>query len=331
MNKRRKLLVALGAGALAAPFSSFAQQPGKVWRIGYLATQRRPVSFDSDNQPGAFLRGMRELGYVDGKNLVIEWRFAEGRSELLPVLAAELVRLQVDVILSEGTTATRAAQQATATIPVIMGATNDAIGSGFVNSLAHPGGNITGASLMSPDIIPKQLEMLLSMVPKLSRVAVLVIPGNASHVTILKSLQTAAQRSGVNVLQVQAKSPQEISNAFSKITQERAGAVIVARDPLFHEHRSQIAELASKHRLPSIAARWEYVTAGGLMSYGASSSDNYRRAATYVDKILKGAKPSELPVEQPTKFEMFINGNTAKALGLKIPQSLLIMADKVIE
>jgi putative ABC transport system substrate-binding protein len=331
MNNRRKLVIAFGAGALAAPFASFAQPQGRVWRVGYLASQRRPVSLDVDTQSGAFRQGMRELGYVEGKNLVIEWRFAEGRTELLPVLAAELVQMNVDVILSEGTTSTRAAQQATTIIPIVIGNAGDPVGSGFVKSLARPGGNITGLSNIAPDISSKHLEMLRSFVPKLTRVAVLVIPDNASHAAILKSVQTAGQRVGINIVEVQARAPQEIPAAFSKIIQERAGALIVARDPLFYEQRSQIADLASKYRLPSIAARWEFARVGGLMSYGTSSVDSYRRAATYVDKIFKGAKPADLPVEQPMRFELFINGKTAKALGLKIPQSLLIMADKVLE
>jgi len=330
MTSRRGVLIALGAGALTAPLSSLAQPQGKVWRIGFLPTQRRPDSLDSDVY-GAFQRGMRELGYGEGKNLVIEWRFADLKYESLPGLASELVLQKVDVILAEGTVATRAAQQATTTIPIVIGNSGDPVGSGFVQSLARPGGNITGLSNISPDISPKHLEILLSMVPKLSRAAVLVNPNNASHVAIVESTSAAAQRVGVNILQVQAKTPPEIANAFSKIVQARAGAVIVARDPIFHQQRIQIAELASKHRLPSIAARWEFVTAGGLMSYGASSTDNYQRAATYVDKIFKGAKPGDLPIEQPTKFEMFINGKTAKALGLKIPQTLLTGADKVIE
>ena len=313
------------------PVCSFAQQQGKVWRVGFLS-QRRHVDFlDSDYYYGPFRQGMRELGYVEGKNLVIEWRSAEGKFERLPDLAAELVQLKVDVIVTAGTPAISAAQKATTTIPIVMGSAGDPVGSGFVKSLARPGGNITGLSNMVVDLGPKHLEMLRSMVPKLSRVAVLVNPSNSSHATILKSVQAAAQKTNIKVLPAEARTPQEIESAFSTMTQGNVGAVLVAIDAFFIQQGRQIAELAAKHRLPSMSASREYVEAGGLMSYGQNLADNYRRAATYVDKILKGAKPGDLPVEQPTKFELIINGKTAKALGLTIPQSLLISADKVIE
>ena len=330
MNRRRNLLIALGAAALAAPLRTFAQQAGKVWRIGFLSSIARPVSLDA-HYYGAFLRGMRELGYVEGKNLVIEWRFAEGKYERLAVLAAELVQLKVDVIVTAGTPATGVAQKATTTIPIVMGTVGDPVGSGFVKSLARPGGNITGLSEIAVDLSPKLLEMLISMVPKLSRVAVLMNPGNSSHATRLKSIQAAAQAVSVTILPAEARTAKEIENAFSMMAQKKTGAVIVMVDALFNQQVRQIAELAAKNRLPTISGLREYVEAGGLMSYGQNLADNFRRAATYVDKILKGAKPGDLPVEQPTNFELFINGKTAKALGLKIPQSLLISADKVIE
>ena len=328
MNKRRKLVIALGASALAAPFGSFAQQPGKVWRIGFLS----PASASGyANRVEALRAGLRELGYVEGKNLVIEWRFADGKYERLPGLAAELVQLKMDVIVTVTTPATSAAQKATTTLPIVMGNVSDPVGAGIVKSLAHPGGNITGLSNIATDISPKLLEMLHSMAPKLSRVVVLVNPNNSYHTTALKDVQAAAQRTGVTILSLDARTPQEIEKAFSAMAREKAGAVIVLRDPFFVEQLRQIAELAAKHRLPSISGTPDYAEAGGLMSYGSSSTDQIRRVATYVDKILKGAKPADLPVEQPTKFELFINGKTAKALGLKIPQSLLVMADKVIE
>ena len=330
MNNRRKLLVALGAGALAAPLGSFAQQKGKVWRVGFLASRRVAV-LDSDSTYGSFPQGMRALGYVEGKNLVIELRSADGKSEHLPGLAAELVRLNVDVIVVAGSPATSAAQKATTTIPIVMGSIGDPVGSGFIKSLARPGGNITGLSNIAGDLSPKHLEMLLSFVPKLSRVAVLVNPTNSSHSTILKGIQAAASRVGVNILPLEAGNPQEIENAFSMMAQQNAGAVIVALDAFFLQQGRQIAELASKNRLPSVSGSREYAEAGGLISYGQNIADHFRRAATYVDKILKGAKPADLPVEQPTKFELLINRKTAKALGLTIPQSLLISADKVIE
>ena len=332
MNNRRKLAIALGAGALAAPFSSFAQQQGKVWRVGFLAP-RRIGSLDSDVF-GGFPQGMRELGYTEGKNLVIEWRSAHGRYELLPGLAAELVQLKVDVIVAVAEVAIRAAQNATTTIPIVMGTTvTDPVESGFVKSLARPGGNITGLSDVNFDISPKQLEMLLSMVPKLSRVAVLLNPGSDLHAAILEGFEIAAQmtRKNVTILPVEARNPQEIEGAFSVMTRQKAGAFIVPPDSFFVQQRRQIAELAASHRLPSISARKEDVEAGSLMSYGPNSTYKYRRAATFVDKILKGKKPSDLPVEQPTTLELVINRKTAKALGLTIPQSLLILADKVIE
>ncbi len=311
------------------PLRSFAQQQGKVWRVGFLAV-RRPVSLDSDVF-GALPQGMRELGYVEGKNLVIEWRFADRKIERLPGLATELVQLNVDVIVTAGTPATSAAQKATATIPIVMGTASDPVGSGFIKSLARPGGNITGLTYIPGEVSPKQLEMLLTMVPRLSRVAVLVDSRDSSHAEILKSVQAAAQMTRAKILPVEARTPQEIERAFSAMVREKAGAVLVVSGGLFNQQARQIAELAVKKQLPSISTRGEYAEVGGLMSYGTNFREGFRRAATYVDKILKGAKPGDLPVEQPTKFELIINGKTAKALGLKIPQSLLISADKVIE
>ena len=330
MNKRRKLVIVLGAGAFVAPFGSFAQSQGKIWRVGFLSQRNRPDSLDSD-QYGAFPRGMRELGYVEGKNLVIEWRFADNDIGRLSDLAEEFVRLKVDVIVAIGSAATSAAQKATVTIPIIMGSTGDPVGSGFVKNLARPGGNITGITNLITEVAPKYLEMLRSMLPRLSRVAVLLNPANSAHGAILKSVQSAAQRAGMTILPEEARTPQEIDSAFSRMARQNAGAVYVVQDSLFTQQRRQIVELEAKHRLPSITAPREHPEAGGLMSYGPNYADNYRRAATYVDKIFKGAKPADLPVEQPTKFELVINGKTAKALGLTIPQSLLISADKVIE
>jgi putative ABC transport system substrate-binding protein len=330
MNNRRKLVIAFGAGALAAPFGSFAQQQNKVWRVGFLALRQVVIS-ESDAYYGPFRQGMRELGYVDGKNLVIEWRSAEGNSARLPGLAAELVQLKVDVIVVAGTSATGAAKKATTTMPIVMASVNDPVGSGFIASLARPGGNITGATNLGVDVIPKHLEMLLNMAPRLSRIAVLVNPANAGNSPMLEILQPAAQKVRVKLLPMEAQSPEEIEKAFSEMSRQKAGAVILARDPFLNQQVRQIADLAAKHRLPTIAGVRNYVEAGGLMSYGASVRDQYRRAATYVDKILKGAKPSDLPVEQPTKFELFINGKTVKTLGLKIPYALQIMVDEVIE
>ena len=330
MNNRRKLIVALGASALSTPFASLAQQQGKVRRVGFLGYIRRPDSLDS-HFIGAFPRGMRELGYVEGKNLTIEWRFAGGKANELPALAAELVQLKLDVIVTQGPVPTIAAQKATTAIPIVMANVGDPVSQGFVKSLAHPGGNITGLSTMIGDLILKHLEMLRSMVPKLSRVAVLVNPSNSTVAVALRNIQAAVQGTDATILVFEARTPQEIDSAFSEMHRKNAGAVIVLQDAVFLQQNRQITELAMKHRLPSISGSRQYVEAGGLMGYGTNLADGYHRAATYVDKIFKGAKPGDLPVEQPTKFELFINGKTAKALGLKIPQSLLITAEKIIE
>ncbi len=274
---------------------------------------------------------MRELGYVEGKNLVIEWRFADNKPDRLSDLAAELVRLNVDVLVTTSTPATRSAQKATTTIPIVMVNVGDPVGMGLVKSLARPGGNITGLSNFASDTGPKRLELLLEMVPKLARVAALVNPANPANTKGLESLQTAAQKRRVELLPAEARTPQEIDSAFSLIRKQNAGALLVSTDPLFTQQTSQIAELAAKNRLPSVYASPAYAEAGGLIGYGANPTDHFRRAATYVDKILKGAKPADLPVEQPTKLELVINRKTAKALGLTIPQSLLTSADKVID
>jgi len=330
LNKRRNLVIALGASAFLLPMYSLAQQPGKVWRVGFLSQRGRPDSLES-GVFGEFRRGMRDFGYVEGKNLEIEWRFADSRFQQLPDLAAELVRLRVDAIVSVGTAATSAAQKATTTIPIVMATAPDPVGSGFVASLARPGGNITGLSNLATDLGPKHLEMLLGLAPGLSRVAILMNPANQSHVVTQKNVQTAAQKTKVKILAFEARTVPEIEKAFSAMVKEKAGAVIVARDGLFTQQAGQIAELAAKHRLPTISGHWEFVEAGGLISYGQNNAEHYRRAAMFVDKIFKGAKPSDLPVEQPTKLEFVINRKTAKALGLTIPQSLLVSADKVIE
>jgi putative ABC transport system substrate-binding protein len=274
---------------------------------------------------------MRDLGYVEGKNLVIERRSAETKNERLPSLASELVALKVDVIVAWAPPAISAAQKATTTIPIVMGSVADPVSNGFIKSLAQPAGNITGLSYMAVDVSPKQLEMLLDMVPKLSRVALLVNPSNPANIKSLEIVQAAGQKLGVKILRADARTPQEIDNAFSWIRQQNAGALMMWTEPFFLQQKGQIAELTAKHRLPAMGGDRIYSEAGVLMSYGPNIADHYRRAATYVDKIFKGAKPSDLPVEQPTKFELVINSKTAKALGLTIPQSLLISADKVIE
>jgi putative ABC transport system substrate-binding protein len=330
MNNRRKLVIALGAGALTAPLSSFAQRQGKIWRIGFCYSGSRQSASETGRYD-AFMQGMRELGYAEGKDIVIEARFADGKFERLPDLAAELVKMNLDVIVTGGTPATQAVQKATKTIPIVFGSAGDPVDGGLIKNLAHPGGNITGLSAIIVDLAPKHLEMLRAMVPKLARVAILTNPSNINGATALRNVQAAALRSGVKVLPVEARTPQEIEKTFSVVARERAGAIIVVADQLFTQQQHQIAELARKHRLPSIAHIRPIAEAGVLMSYGPNYNDMYRRAAAFVDKILKGAKPADLPVEQPTKFELFINGKTAKTLGLEIPQSLLISTDKVLE
>lgn len=331
MNTRRKLVVAMGAGAFA-PRASFAQAPGKVWRIGFLL-QRHMDFVDSDFVYGPFTQGLRELGYVVGKNLVIEWRSAEGNVARLPELAAELVRLNVDLLATSGTPATLAAQKATTTIPIVMINVGDPVGSGLIKSLARPGGNSTGVSNINVEIAPKLLEMLRAMVPKATRVAMLVNPANPTNKLVLKNTQVAAEKIGVTIQSVEAGTPEEIANAFSGMVRNKAEALIVPLEATFQQQKQkiQLVELAAKHRLPTIGAYGEFVEAGGLMSYGQSLRENCHRAATYVDKIFKGAKPGDIPVEQPMRFEMVVNLKTAKALGLKVPHSILIQATKVIE
>jgi len=327
MTNRRKLLLVLGASAFAAPLFLFAQPPpAKIPRIGLL----EPLARDSDGYR-AFLRGMRELGYVEGKSIAIEARFAGGKFERLPALAEELVKLKVDIIVTQSTPGVRAAQQATTKTPIVMVGIANPVGSGFVKSLAHPGGNITGVSNISSDLSPKLLEILQAARPKLSRIGVLVNPANSSTADSLKNIQAAAQQLGLKVSPVEARTAGEIEDAFAAMARQRLGAVFIPGDPFFRQQARQIAQLALRYRLPFASTNRETIEAGGLLSYGANIADSYWRAASYVDKILKGAEPADLPVEQPTKLYLIINSRTAKALGLTMPHSLLISADKVIE
>ena len=330
MNQRRKIVVAMGAGAVVGWSGSLAQQQPRVWRVGFLTLRSRPDSFDA-GVFGAFRAGLRELGYVEGNNLIIEWRFADGKPERLAGLAAELVQLNVDVILTAASQPTAAAQKATKTLPIVIGSAGDPVASGFVQSLARPGGNITGVSENAVDIVTKLLEMLVRIRPRLALVAVLTNPDNPALAARLKVIQDAAQSIGVATLSVEARNAKEIGDAFALMALKKAEAVIVPVDPVFINEWRLIADLALKFRLPSTAGAGEYPQAGGLLSYGSNVPENYRRSAAYVDKILKGAKPADLPVEQPTKFELIINRKTASALGLTIPQSILISADKIIE
>jgi putative ABC transport system substrate-binding protein len=301
-----------------------------VWRVGFLVLPARPQPLES-SRFGAFAHGMRELGYIEGKTLEIEWRFADGDVGRLEGLAEELVRLQVDIIVAGATPVIRAAQKATVTIPIVMATNNDPVGSGFVASLARPGGNITGLSNLSTDLSPKLVELLLGIVPKIPRVAVLLNPKNSSNAAVLENLQLALHRVDATTLPVEAATVEEIEIAFAKLSQQKAAAVVVAPDTYFVEQRLQIAALAIKYRMPSMYSFREHVEAGGLISYGENLADSYRRAATYVDRIIKGAKPGDLPVEQSTKLELSINRTAARALNLNIPADLLARSDEVIE
>ena len=317
---RRAFLAIIAGGLLAAPLAAEAQQAGKIIRIGYL-------SFNLATSPHlreAFRQGLRDLGYVEGRNLVIEYRSAEGKRERLPALVTE----------GGNTVVPLAAKQATRTLPIVFASAADPVGSGLVTSLARPGGNVTGLSGLSTELVGKRLELLTQAVPGVGQVAVLWLPGVYGERTereMLTGAEVAARGLGVRLQFVEARGPADFDRAFSDMTRARAGALTVLPSNMFTRERRRLVDLAAKHRLPAVYPLREYVDAEGLMSYGASLTDSCRRAATYVDKILKGAKPGDLPVEQPTKFELVINLKTAKALGLMITPSLLQQADQVIE
>ena len=310
------------------PLALEAQPTAKIARIGYLAIDQAA----SPHLREAFLQELRDLGYIEGRNLVIEYRSAEGKSEQLPALAAELVALKVDVIVAPSTAAALAAKQATRTLPIVSVAIP--VTSGLVTSLARPGGNVTGLSFFSPELVGKCLEQLKLAVPAVSRVAALWQPGGQGEPTekeMLKAAEVAARALGVRLQFVEARGPENFDRAFSEMTRARAGALTVLPSNMFISERRRLVDLAAKNRLPAVYPWREFVDAGGLMSYGLNVADLFRRAATYVDKILKGAKPADLPVEQPTKFELVINLRTAKVLGLTIPQTLQQRADQMIE
>jgi ABC-type uncharacterized transport system substrate-binding protein len=305
-----------------------AQQPKKVPRLGFLIGSS-PAAIAARIE--AFRQGLRDLGYVEGKNIVIEWRYAEGKLDRLPALAAELVRLKIDIIGTGSPATTRAAKEATVTIPIVMAQDTDPVANGFVASLARPGGNITGLSTLAPELSGKQLELLKETVPRLSRMAVLgnsTLPGNAQA---LKEMELAAGAFKVQLQYVDVLDLKDIETAFRAVSKGHADAVLVLGNPIFLSQRIQITDLAVKSRLPAIYERPEYVDDGGLMTYGVNINELYRRAATYVDKILKGAKPADLPVEQPKKFELIMNLKAAKQIGLTIPPNVLRRADKVIK
>ena len=315
---------------LAALGTAGAQPAEKVPRVGYLnpGSSSDPVR---QRRLEALRHGLRELGYVEGQNIALEPRWAEGKYDRYPSLAADLVRSKVDVIVAWSGLATKAAQEATRTIPIVMSLVNDPVGSGLVASLARPGGNVTGTTVVAPDVVGKRLELLREVVPKVSRVAVLQHPDNPASASMVREAEAAARALGVRLQILGVRNPAEIDSAFAAMTRERAGALLTLSDAIFDTQQRLILELAAKRRLPTIFGDRQYAEAGGLAAYGADLLDLERRAATYVDKILKGAKPAEMPVEQPTKFEFVINLKTAKALGLTIPSSLLQRADRVIE
>ena len=327
MISRRQFLVA-GLGAVIAPRAAEAQQAARIMRIGFLTASRlSSITLRTE----AFRLGLRNLGYVEGQNIVIEWRSADETLNRLPALAAELVDLKVAVIVAGDNASTAAAKEVTKTVPIVMATSADPVGIGLVASLARPGGNVTGLTSLSIELWGKQVGLLKELVPTLSHVAVLSSPANPANTRALREIETAARRLGVQVQPVEIREAKQLDDAFSAMIKERADALLVLPDPVLLTQRPQIADLAMRNRLPTIFARRENVDAGGLLSYGSSLSDQFRYAATFVDKILKGAKPADLPVEQATKFELVINLKTAKALEVTIPQSLLLRADEVIQ
>ncbi len=325
------LLAGLALGLLLSPLVADAQQAVKIPQLGYLDGTSLSVF---SHYVEAFRQGLRAQGYIEGQNIVIEYRWAEGKLDRLPELAAELVRLKVDVIYAPTTRAAVAAKAATRTTPIVFGATADPVGSGLVASLARPGGNLTGLTFLGAELVPKRLELLREVVPGTARVAVLRDPGAHAERTIKAMLEetgVAARALGVQLLILEARGSNDLEPAFSAMVRERAGALLTLPSPIFSAERRRLVNLAAKHRLPAVYFDKTYVEAGGLMSYGASITDNHRRAATYVAKILRGAKPADLPVEQPTRFELVVNLKTAKTLGLTIPPSVLVRADEVIQ
>jgi putative tryptophan/tyrosine transport system substrate-binding protein len=335
MITRRAFLGTLAGGLLAAPLAAEAQKSEKMARVGILAIgpAPSPQELAKSVSTSPFWLSMRQLGWIDGQNMVVERRFGESADQLRAG-AADLVALKVDIIFAGGTPAALAAKQATSTLPIVFAGAGDPVASGLVTSLARPSGNVTGLSVLGPDLVGKGLELLKQAVPGISRVAVLWQPGALGERTekdALKGADVAARALGVRLHFVEAQGPADFDKAFSDMTKARAGALTLLATPMFISERRRLVDLAAKNRLPTVYSFREFVDAGGLMAYGANLADSFRRAATYVDKILKGTKPGDLPVEQPTKFELVINLKTAKALGLTIPPSVLQRADEVIQ
>lgn len=322
-------VVLLTSSLLSAPVAADAQQAGKVPRIGFLYFGSRQSAFETGRYE-AFVKGMRELGYVQGMNVVVEERFADGKSESLPDVVAELVRLKVDVIVATGSPVYNALRQVTTAVPIVITVSADPVGEGLAASLARPGGNITGLSDAGSDVFPKQIELLTTCVPKLARIALLWNSTNSYHPKMLRRIEDFAHDNGIKVAAEEAHTSDGIQRSLTTMARVHNGAVVLLPDTFFVQQLRQISVATLQHRLPSIAGIRQYAELGGLMTYGQNITDNFRRAAAYVDKILKGAMPADLPIEQPTTFELAINLKAAKALGLTIPQSVLVRADEVI-
>ena len=330
MNTRRKLLAALGASAIAIPLSVFAQAQGKTLRVGFFYYGSRQSAMDT-GRLATFIAGLRDVGYVEGKNLVIEARYGDGVLEKLEPLAAELVKLKVDVLVVTGTPAVYAAKRTTTTVPIVFTVANDPVADKFAASLAHPGGNLTGLSTVAPEVIPKYIELMKLARPKLARVAALVNAANPSHPQQLRVLIDAGKKAGVKITSVEVRTAEDIDRGFVTMARERAEAVLVFNDTFLVQNLGRISELSLKNNIASIFASREYAKAGGFMTYGPDLNDNFRRVSAFVDKIFKGAKPGDLPIEQPTRYYLIINRKTANALKIPISKELLLRADEVIE
>ncbi len=326
MTDRRAFIGALTSGLFVAPFAGLAQQPTKVHRIGVIGERS-----DTDPFLVAFREGLRDLGYREGQNVIIEFRSTRGALDRVPALARELLRLPVDVIVVGGSVSAKHVKAETTTVPIVFALVGDPVGTGLVASLARPGGNATGMSNLQSELGAKQLELLKAVAPRIARVAVMYNPGSLIARGVLNGVVETARVLSIELQLVEVRQPDQLASALSKLAPQRAEALLALSDPVFGSQLARIAQLAAKLRLPAVYGRREFAEVGGLLAYGPNFEDNYRRAATYVDKILKGATPASLPVEQPTKFELVINLKTAKALGITIPQSLLLRADEVIQ
>lgn len=326
--RRREFITLLGGTVVTGPLAAHAQMQRKMARIGYLGAGIRTVS---PNPRDALLQGLRDLGYVEGQNFVLVDRYAEGQQERLPELAVELVRLEVDIIVATTSGSAKAAKDATRTIPIVMAGGGDPVGLGLVASLARPGGNVTGPSMMNSEIIGKRMQLLKEILPGLARVAVLTNSVNPIHAIFWRETEPAARELGLELQPIEARVPEDFEAAFAAATRGKAGALIALDDALTYNYRARVVALAAANRLPALYGYREFPDEGGLMSYGANLASHYRHAAAYVDKILRGAQPGEIPVEQPTKFDLIVNLKAAKALGLELSPSLLARADEVIE